>query len=384
MERELQLVDTPEKMEAVLPHLRKAPEVALDVEADSLYHYFEKICLIQLATRSHIFVVDPLAGLPLPALLDVLKRKLLIIHGADYDLRLLFREFGFKPARLFETATAARLIAEPNIGLAALVERFFSVKLPKDARKQDWSSRPLREEMVAYAGNDVRYLPALKDALESRLQALGRLAWLAESCEQIVAAALLEKAMPDPDREWRFKGTSALRGQALALARALWYWREEEAKKSDRPPFKVVGNHTLLELAQLGAVSSVREALKKVRLPRTFNGRRLSALTAALAEAKRLPPSKWPSDRCRGEVLPFRPINRELYGRLIEVRDLAAAGLGLDPTLLCNRAAVEEIAMCRPETPESLREAGRLMKWQSALLETGFFAVLRDGRSASG
>lgn len=373
----MKLIEAPESLERAIEQIRPAPEIGVDIEADSLYHYFEKICLIQMNPADNPLIVDPLGGLDLSPLMEQLGGKLLIFHGADYDLRLLFKDFGFVPDRIFDTMKAAQLLGFENIGLAALVEKYFGVHLSKSSQKLDWSERPLKKCMIEYAARDVIYLPELKDRLEKELVALGRLHWLTESCEQIIASALKNGETADPDREWRFKGTSALSGKSLALAKALWYWREEEAKKMNRPAFKVVGNQTLIELAAHAAHLPNEEVLKRVSLPRTFAGRRLAELTKVLNEGRDYLPARWPRDKCRGKTNHHLRANGAVLEKLREVRDLKSRELRIDPSLLASKAALMEVAAGNPRDLETIRALRCLMKWQTKILGEVFLEVLQ-------
>ncbi len=371
-------IDTPEGLKRSLEMIKPAAEIGVDLEADSLYHYFEKICLIQLNTDDRPVIIEPLGDLDLSPLLSQLAGKMLIFHGADYDLRLLIKGFGFVPSRIFDTMKAAQLLGFENIGLASLVEKYFGVCLSKSSQKMDWSERPLKKCMLEYAARDVLYLPALKKLLEEELASLGRLRWLTESCEQIMASAARNGETADPDREWRFKGTSALSGKSLALARSLWYWREAEAKRVNRPAFKVIGNQTLLDLAVQGAGMSNDELLKSVNLPRTFTGRRLTELLRALNEGRSLPPSRWPGVKCAERSKHSQSTDGVLVEKLREVRDLKSMELGIEPSLLAGKAALLKIAAAKPRDMETIEDLRCLMKWQAGILGEGFLGAVRS------
>ena len=155
---------TDEKLAALLPKLRAAKWLALDTEADSLHAYPEKVCLIQISTTDGDRLVDPLAKINLDPLLEALNAHELIMHGADYDLRLLRKHHEFTPSAIFDTMLAARLIGEVQFGLSSLVEKFLGVKLDKGSQKADWARRPLTEKMETYARNDTRYLQPLAES----------------------------------------------------------------------------------------------------------------------------------------------------------------------------------------------------------------------------
>jgi len=252
--RNVALVAGPGPLGELLGRLDAAPHesVALDTEADSFHHYFEKVCLMQVGLASDAFLVDPLARADLTPLFARLSARPLLMHGADYDLRLLHRGFGFRAAALFDTMIAAQLLGEKEIGLAALLSARVGVALDKSHQRADWSARPLPPAMATYAAEDVLHLPALVDSLRRDLDAKGRLPWHAEECARLAAMAFSASREADPD-DWRVKGTNALSDRERAFARALWEAREERARTLDRPPFRIFTNEKLLSAAARAA-----------------------------------------------------------------------------------------------------------------------------------
>src|SRR5436190_21329493 len=198
------VIDNDEKLSAFLPTVRAAAWIAVDTEADSLHAYPEKVCLIQISTASGDALIDPLARVDLGPLLDALSGHELIMHGADYDLRLLERHHRFVPSSIFDTMLAARLLGLPQFSLGNLVERYLGVKLEKGAQKANWAMRPLTERMERYARNDTHYLRPLEEKLKPELEAKGRLAWHQESCSRLIFDATKERPA-DMDSIWRVK-----------------------------------------------------------------------------------------------------------------------------------------------------------------------------------
>jgi len=243
-------VDSEERLAQLTEALATTSRVGLDTEADSLHHYFEKVCLIQLSFSGSHYVVDPLAGLSLTEFLEVLARRELIIQGADYDLRMMKKSFGFRPkAPVFDTMLAAQVLGYEKIGLAALAEKFCGVLLSKSGQKSDWARRPLSAKQLDYASDDTKYLEAIADALTRNLEESGRLDWHRECCERVVETSGLE-AKNDAKESWRVKGSSGLSPKELAFVREIWKWRDEEAQRRDRPPFMVLLNEDLIELVR--------------------------------------------------------------------------------------------------------------------------------------
>ena len=198
--------------------------VAIDTEADSLHSYREKLCLLQVSLPDGDYIVDPLAPLDLAPLCAALTDKEIVLHGADFDLRLLRRSLNFTARRIFDTVIAARLLGLREFSLAALVERYFGIKLAKGSQKANWGRRPLPKRMLEYAINDTHYLLPLADRLEADLRQLDRLEWFRQSCQRALEQAALSRVR-DEDEVWRVSGSGALRGRAAAVLRALWRWR---------------------------------------------------------------------------------------------------------------------------------------------------------------
>jgi ribonuclease D len=360
-------IDCPDDLPPLLAAVETAEQVVLDTEADSFHHYFEKICLLQFAVDGRIWLLDPLAGLDLTALLARLADRPLLLHGADYDLRMLRTSFGFRPRReLFDTVIAAQYVGLAQVGLAALVERYCGTKLCKDDQRSDWSRRPLTLEQLHYAGEDVRYLPAIAAALIAELDRLGRREWHRQACAALVEATGTDRER-DPDAAWRIKGASALGPREQAFLRELWQWRDAEARAVDRPAFMILANAQLVEwaVACAGAPVSVRLPLRV--LPRHIKGARLAALQQAIAEARSRSPEEYPQQP-RGERLRPDPRQVAALNDLRQAVATLARELALDAPLLAPRAALQELVTHRPTTLADIQACGQLLPWQAELL----------------
>src|SRR5438477_11906279 len=233
----------------LLPLIERNARVAVDTEADSLHCYREKLCLLQVSLPEGDFLVDPLAGSDLAPLANTLARKENVLHGADYDLRLLRRALNFQPARLFDTVIAARLLGVRGFSYAALVEKYFGIQLAKGSQKANWALRPLSPKMEEYARNDTHYLLPLAEKLEKELIGRDRLEWFQQTCERAMASAAVDRER-DMEEIWRVRGSGLTRGREAAVLRALWYWRDREAQSFDRPSFHILRNDQLLEIAR--------------------------------------------------------------------------------------------------------------------------------------
>ena len=360
------LIATSAQLTEVLEKIEPVDRVAIDTEADSLHCYREKLCLLQVSVPAAVsdrgydnaardYIVDPLAELDLAPLCAVLAQKEIVLHGADYDLRLLRRSLNFAACKIFDTVIAARLLGIGEFSLAALVERFFGVKLAKGSQKANWARRPLPERMVEYAMNDTHYLLPLADRLESQLREQDRLDWLGQSCERAIEQAAAERVR-NADEAWRIRGSGALRGSAAAVLRALWQWREKEAEAVDRPPFHILQNDELLRAAESFASESVPDY-------RYFSPRRRRAFRDAAQSALQLPEEEWPVSRRRFGTRPSAEVVRRSE-ELRHRRDRAARELELEPTFVAPRATLEAIAA------DQTRASALLVPWQQQLLGT--------------
>ena len=243
------LVADPAALARLLEALRPEPVVALDTESNSFHVYRERVCLLQLSTRDQDFVVDPLAVdvRPLGALLCDGRET--VLHGADYDVRCLRREYGWRLPGLFDTMIAARRLGRTGLGLSALVEQRFGIKLSKANQRSDWGRRPLSPDQIAYAALDTHFLLPLAEGLRAELDAKGEAAAAAAEFRRIAAVEPRERVF-DQEGWRRLKGARELDAPGKAVLRALWIAREAKAAEADRPPFKVLAEQAMVELAR--------------------------------------------------------------------------------------------------------------------------------------
>jgi ribonuclease D len=352
-----EVIDTDVKLTGFLAGLRDAPWIALDTEADSLHAYPEKICLLQITTPSGDDLIDPLANIDLEPLLRELGQHELIMHGADYDLRLLRKHHEFVPRAIFDTMLASRLLGITQFGLTHLVAQYLGITLDKGSQKADWAQRPLTERMIVYARNDTHYLKPLSDRLKTDLEAKGRLSWQHESCARLIADCS-EFRPPDPDLVWRMKGSNRLQPPALAVLREVWRWREKEATAANRPPYFVLRHETLIDIAATTPAGGSIEHL----IPPKFSDRRRHGLIAAVKEGLAVLPQQQPRP-IRHE---FRRVSDATKRRVVDLqnrRDERAKELGIDPTLIASRATLLDLA-----EDWNVHESA-LMNWQRELLK---------------
>lgn len=353
--------------------LREENVIAVDLEADSLHSYREKVCLIQISTPTDTVLVDPLAVQDMsplaPVLADPAIRK--IFHAADYDIRCLYRDFGIEIRGLFDTMIACQMLGEEKVGLADVLTKYLDVALDKRYQRADWSKRPLEDGMVRYAMEDTCHLHQLAEILEQRLRDMGRLSWAEEEF------ALLEQVRPSENGGplfLRVKGAALLDRKQLAVLEQLLQWRDEEACRRDRPAFKVVGNKTLLGLAK-----SMPRALEETREIEGFSPRLAErygrVLLGVVRKALALPKEEWPVYP-RGERRERDPEVDERMKLLKKMRSAMAEQLAMDPGILVNNAQLEGLARACPADMEQLAELGVLKNWQREVLGEGLLREL--------
>jgi ribonuclease D len=350
------VIDSDSVLAEFLPKLRAVDWIAVDTEADSLHAYPEKVCLIQISVGEEDFLIDPLAGLNLQPLWEELKRHPLILHGADYDLRLLRKNHGFVPSKIFDTMLASRLLGERVFGLANLLKQFLDVNLEKGSQKANWAKRPLTPKMEAYARNDTHYLAALAGILTGKLKEKGRLAWAEQSCDRLIADCSVPNET-NPDQVWRVKGSNKLSRASLAVLREIWRWREQEAIAANKPPYFVLNHEAMVDMS----AAAVEQRPCEPFLPRHFSTRREESLRLAVQTGLAVSPLDYP-----GHLQPRHhretEAERKRFIALEQQRDKQAVALAIDPTLIASRAVMLGLAH------DWTRASAELMPWQRELL----------------
>lgn len=346
------MIETTEHLQSQLHQASgnaSSPVCAIDTEADSLHRYRESLCLIQFAAAGDPFLIDPLAIEDMSPLWGYLSKATVWMHGADYDMTMIKRECGVLPPVVYDTQIGARLLGARRFGLGDLVQSYFGIELCKTSQKADWGKRPLSSKMVEYALNDVRYLLEMGDKITAQLQERGRYDWFVESCE----AARDKVLQRDDSKEetWRIQGSGKLDPFGLACLRALWNWRDAEAKAWDRPSFMVVTNRQLAEWAT--ELSSGRN----ITLPHHFRPDRIKRLRAAVAAVEAIPEAEWPKRISTRRRKRDRDFERRLE-EFIQKRDTIATSLDIEGSLIAPRAVLETIA-AQEASPGEL-----LLRWQ--------------------
>lgn len=360
----MEYVQQNERMAEVAERLGGADLVAADTEAAGYHRYQDRVCLLQVATRDATYVVDTLAVTDLSPVAGLFAdpRVEVVFHDADYDLRILNRDFGLAVRGLFDTKIAAQFLGEPAIGLASLVEKYLGIRLEKKHQRADWAQRPLPADLLEYAAEDTCHLPALRDRLRAELETRGRLGWADEEF-RIAEAQVRQAPVADGNGYLRLKGTRDLSPRQLAALRELFEWREHTAEERDLAPFRVLTNDAMIEIARL--MPSSIEGLAKLRgVPRSLPERSGREVLDAVARARALPESQLPV-RPRGPRRPPPdPDFDALVERLRSARDRAADALELDRGFLMPRSQLEELARRRPRTEQELLEIPDVRQWQ--------------------
>ena len=286
-------VTTPKALAEVVAAFARAPVIGVDTEADSLHCYQERVSLIQVSAGTINAVIDPLILADLSPLAPILADPAIVkvIHGADYDVVGLKRDFGFSVASIFDTCLAAQAAGEPKYSLGDLLHRYFDVTLEKKYQKAHWSKRPLSPDLLAYAAKDTQYLPRLYDLLRKAVEAQGRLAQIEEEGEWIGRREWTGHAF-QPDDYVRIKGATALPPAAQRVLRVLAVARDQLAKRANRPPFKIISGEDLIAMAlhQPATPAALEALFPSASAPaRRDMPRWLDAIRASLADATPLP-----------------------------------------------------------------------------------------------
>jgi ribonuclease D len=369
-------IESQPPFEDAMARMASNAQVAVDTEADSLHSYFDKVCLIQMSAGGEDLVIDPLSGISLDAFGKLLGDPTItkVLHGGDYDLRILNRDFGFVVSNLIDTSICAQLLGYEAFGLAALLERHFGVKLNKTHQRADWAMRPLPPDMLEYAALDTHYLIGLAAKLREELQALGRWEWAVEEFARLETIRYRESDDPEP---WRkLKNLGNLDRRSLAIVRELHGWRDALAREADKPPFKVIGNDSIIDIAR--EKPQTRDDLGKIKSVSRYHADRfgreiLRMVKAAMAIAESDLPEK-------GESKPWlrdRAVEARV-NRMKSVRDRIAKELKIDPAILAPRHVLLAIA-----NSGNLDEAGAMREWQKKVLGAELLKALAPAADAN-
>jgi len=360
---EFELITRPEALSKCAAQLGGSDVIALDTEASSFHRYKEKVCLVQLSTRDRTFLVDPLAIVDLKPLKELLAMPAMevVIHDADYDLRILAKYHGIRVENVFDTLVAAELLNEPEIGLASLLGKYQGLQVDKKFQKADWSKRPLPADMLAYAAGDTSHLIALRDQLKEKLIAKDRWSW-AEEEFNLLTDAPFNLPVDDEPGFLKMKGAKLLKPHQLAILREVHAFREAIAEKLDRAPFMVLGNEPLLALAT-DPPKSAREIGSRKGIGEKLVQRHGRELMAAVQRGLDLPKEEWP------RVPKGKRWNRdedydERLKRLKQVRDRLTTDFDLRMGIVASNQLLADIARTLPGDLDALAALPGMRRYQ--------------------
>ncbi|MEX2048014.1 MAG: HRDC domain-containing protein [Gemmatimonadota bacterium] len=377
-------VQSPDQAEGLGAELRSARRLALDCEAAGFHRYSDRLCLLQLSTEGGTWVIDPLAFDPSGLLREPLQNPdvTVVMHGADFDLRLLRRDLGVRLHGLFDTQIAAQLLGEEGLGLSALLEARLGVHLSKKYQRADWAERPLNPGMLDYAADDTRYLLRLADILRDELVAAGRAEWAVEECRALEAAA--DDTGEPSEREdpvARVRGARQLSARQVTALREALMWRDEVARERDKAPFRIISDAPLIE-AVAAAPRDVAQLLQIKGFPTRIAQEEGHELVRRLQRVATLSDSElrpYPRPTRRGPGRPT-PEMDALAERLKDVRNRRADEVGLPRGALLANAVLLDVARAAPKDIDALAQVGGMRRWKVELLGKDFLTVIRGAR----
>jgi ribonuclease D len=356
------LIETSLDLHKALKDLAREKAIAVDLESDSMYHFTEKVCLIQVAGKGPGFLFDCLLLPDLSPLKTLFQEPGIkkVFHGSDYDIRSLYRDFSFEVKPLFDTQLACRYLGLKETGLEAVLKDFFDVALNKKFQKKDWSRRPLPADMLEYAANDVKYLLPLQEVLEKNLKNLNRLDWVREDCE------LLSQVRPTQSNHtplfFNFKGAGTLPRKDLGLLEVLLQFRKNMAMQKDKPLFKIFQNSVIEKIVSTKPGNMTQ--LKSLNILSTtqmdmYGASILERVANAIGwSEKDLPAIPRKKNR------PLKASEQKRIRLLKDWRDLKAEELKIDPSLVLNKALMSAIAVRNPNTLEDFEPIQEMRRWQ--------------------
>ncbi|MCC6669491.1 MAG: HRDC domain-containing protein [Planctomycetes bacterium] len=371
------LVSDAPALGAMVERLLGEELIAVDTEANSMFAYQERLCLVQVSSAEEDWLIDPLAGLDLAPLgaLFASERVQKVFHDAEFDVLTLKRAARFRFAAVFDTRVAAASLGHAQVGLAALLHECMGVRLDKRFQRSDWGRRPLSAGQLDYARRDTRYLPGLARRLRAELDRRGgvHVEEVDSECRRI-AAVEPEPRSFDPEGWTRIAGAERLDAMGRRLLRALFAWRDREAERRDQPHFKVLGNEAMLTLAQRAA-SGVESPAAVPGVPAWI----APALAALLDEARAAGPLSGSFRRAPTPEEELSPAQRRVFDALRAWRREVAARRPVDPALVLPRGALLALAR-RDSWPRDLAElaaCGVLEEWRLRRYGAGILAALR-------
>lgn len=358
------LIETNEQLTLLCEHLYTENELAIDLEADSLHHYREKVCLLQISNRTSTWLIDPLRVTDLKPLAELLSKEhlLTVFHGGDYDIRSLHRDFGISVARMFDTMIASQFLGIEEFGLAALLRSRFGIELDKRFQKADWSKRPLTCEMANYAAEDTANLLRLADELRNNIEKLGRSEWVVEECAIVASSRVTDKG--NGPLFLHCKGAGRLKPRSIAILEELLQLRNRLACDADRPAFKILSTESLITLAER-VPKTVHDMNGVVGITHKVLHKYEKVIFEAIQRGVSVPEDKLPRfPRSKGEP---NPGIKARIAHLKSWRESLSKQLDLATGIVAPNWLLERIAEQRPTTLDQLSAVQGIRRWQKEL-----------------
>lgn len=350
-------VNRPGNLEAMARDLMSQPQVAVDTESNSLFAYHEQVCLIQFSTPQTDYLLDSLALHNLQCLQPLFASPAIekIFHAAEYDLICLRRDFGFQFANLFDTMIAARILGREAVGLGSMLEQEFDLHLDKRYQRANWGERPLKPAMLAYARLDSHYLVALRQNMQTALEQAGRWELAQEDFKRLCTA-------PAPQENhnpffWRVAGGKELTPRQAAVLESLCQYREDCARRANVPPFKVIGNDSLLTLA-LASPTDLSGLDEADALSFRQREKHAAGLLQAIQRGMTAKPLRRPSIPRQDERYLLR------LDALRTWRKDKGKEWGVESDVILPRDVMEALAQAAPTTPQALAEVMADLPWR--------------------
>ncbi|MCK5101121.1 MAG: HRDC domain-containing protein [Desulfobacteraceae bacterium] len=374
MNKEYKYIDSNEEFEKFYATLKSEKIIAVDLEADSMHHFKEKVCLIQIAGTKSACVLDPLR------VNDFSKLKILmedeniekVFHGSDFDIRSLDREYKIRVNNLFDSEIACKFLGAKERGLAALLKKYFKVNQDKKFQKKDWSQRPLPDEMISYSIVDVLYLIELAQILKQKLNDKRRLEWAKE--EFLRQTQVRYEGNRSEYYFMKFKGAGKMDRKTLAVLESLLAMRVKIAEKRDLPLFKVLGAGEITQIAFTKPLT-----LNQLQTTRALSKRQQSMYGElcinAVNKALGLDEEKMPLYP-KNNALRLNNIEHKRIKLLKKMREKKGEDLMLEQGFLINNALITKLAVKNPLTKEELGSIQQIRKWQIEALSDDILKVL--------
>ena len=368
-------VDTAEGLTTAVKGLKQEAVIGVDLEADSMFHFKEKVCLLQMATSDTVYIIDPLAVRDLTPLKAVFGNSRIkkVFHGADYDIRSLYRDFQISIENLFDTELACRFLGMTQTSLDKVIQKYFDQVLDKKYQKKDWSQRPIPNQMIDYAAKDALFLVPLAQILEKQLTRKNRLDWVIEACK------LLSRVRPSPPPStplyMNFKGAGRLDPLSLSILEDLLLLRIHLARQYDKPLFKVIGNHALLILANkkpIDATQLENSRALSARQTTRFGSMVLKVIQEALNRSETNLPA-YPKVKTRR----LKPSVAKRISALKSWKEEKAGELHIDPAMILTKAQMLAIADGNPSHVKDLKTIDPIKQWQIKEFGKEIIEVLR-------